>query len=265
MGVYLKPEYLYTIHYYFFSLGMVSLTNAFIMFTTSATYSYIFLGFYLFHSAITWYLSWFLHVKVRDQVIIKALRYTASHIILTLWSAGLAALMWYLFRTQYEAMVTSLLMINFFVIFLGGMWYILSRLQFAKRLFYLRETMGVRRAMDAVLDFRRRENLSIVDDDMLKKYKLGTNPDIDRLMRLARSQAGKDEAGFRETIRELEMALSETRIDELNRKMKKLAKEEMSEGDKKLFETYTHLVDSYKKKLVHYERLFRKRFRKESS
>ena len=84
MKLYLKPEYFQTIHYYFFSLGVFSLTTA-LMFTEYSIYTFIFVGFYVAHSAISWYMSWFMHRKMKLVYIIQRSSYIVNHMVLCSW------------------------------------------------------------------------------------------------------------------------------------------------------------------------------------
>jgi len=93
MGVYISPRYLQIIHYYFFALGVVSFV-AFVLFWGQGIFPYLFIAFYVAHSAISWYVSWFSHGRMREIYVMNTFRYAGSHIILTVLSGGMMVMFW---------------------------------------------------------------------------------------------------------------------------------------------------------------------------
>ena len=85
MALYVKPEYFQIAHYYFFSLGIFSLTTA-LIYWGNGIYPIILAAFYVAHSVISWYMSWFIHHRMVDVFIINMKKYSISHLILTVWA-----------------------------------------------------------------------------------------------------------------------------------------------------------------------------------
>jgi len=260
MGIYVKAEYLQIVHYYFFSLGIFSLTSAF-LFWDYTIYSYLFVGFYILHSAISWYVSWVMYTRMQEVLIIKSRRYALSHIVLTLWTGGLAVVMWLLFEIEYESMMTSLLMINFFVIFLGGIWYIIGKFKVSEKYFEWQDRGKLDSARRAVMDFRETNKLKVVEDWIVDEYSWGSNESMDRLFIQAKRRRDEgDVRGFAEAARGIEMGLCDERLSDIDRKMSKMRKEE--KPDEKLLKTYQDIAIKYRKEISEYDKHFYGRFGK---
>jgi hypothetical protein len=259
MGVYIHPGYLQVVHYYFFCMAVNSFTAA-ILFYFVPLYSYIFLAFYFIHSAISWHLAWFLHKRLEEIYIINSPRYLIYHFVLTIWSSGLSVILWYIFSYEYHAVVNSLLMINFFLIFLAISWYLLSRVRAVKRLFDWYDARKARVLRNMVLRLRDGIGKKLVPDKEITDYRPGANPAVDRLffeIKKKRGKRKKDEMFV--SLRDLELELWDMKIEQLQERIADLrASEGIAEHE--LAETYTKLIDSYTKKRLEYEKYFLKKF-----
>ncbi|MCD6496590.1 MAG: hypothetical protein J7K54_04935 [Candidatus Aenigmarchaeota archaeon] len=260
MKLYLKPEYFQTIHYYFFSLGVFSLTTA-LMFTEYSIYTFIFVGFYVAHSAISWYMSWFMHRKMKLVYIIQRSSYIVNHMVLVL-VAGLGAVGFgYIFRESYDAVMTSMITLNFFVVFLGIMWYAIGATRIAERFFDWREEGRLSRGRDMLLAFRKKRFLELVSDAAVKGYKWGSDPQIDGLFMDLKMLAGQGR-DFSEKAKEIEIKLAEAEIAGLEKKMANLGD---SEADKSLAESYMNAIKSKRKAIMEYEKAFYRKFHSENA
>ncbi|MBN2331437.1 MAG: hypothetical protein JXC85_06485 [Candidatus Aenigmarchaeota archaeon] len=262
MGLYISPDYFQTVHYYFFCLGIISFTSIF-MFWGFGIYSYIFIAFYVAHSAISWYVSWFMFTRMKQIFIINTFRYAISHTILTIWSGGLSVLLWYMAAEYFEAMLTSMVMVNFFAVFMGAIWYLLSRWKLMDSFFDWMQSGDLRKGKAVMHDFRKKSGLKLVDDDIIDNYLWGTDNTIDRLFLLAKKQRDeKLKSVIPDTIRDLEIALTELRIRELDKRISGMEGAASSETDKQLLSTYKNLIKSYTHKISSYQDNFRNKFPK---
>ncbi len=264
MGLYLAPEYFQTIHYYFFCLGIISFSSMF-MFWSLGIYSYIFVAFYAAHSAIAWYVSLFLFSRVRNVFVVNTWRYVINHVVLIVFSVGVAAGMWYLsYAISYsffEAVLTSLMEVNFFAIFMGMSWYILSKFRFVERLFDWIRSGDLRKARGIMLEFRKKNGLRLVDEDIVHRYSRGTSGKIDALFMQAKLQHDNKEMNqLPGTMRHIETALAEERIGELEKKIRDIESGTVSGTDRQLVKTYQNLILSYTKKMTDYDEAFKKKF-----
>ncbi len=261
MALYIKPEYFQTIHYYFFSLGIFSLTTSF-LFTSYNAYTYIFMGFYIVNSAISWYLSWFMHARMKAVFIIKTGRYAASHVFLTVFAGGTAVAMYWFFELQFESIITAFLMVNFFVIFMGFMWYVLGVTRIASRFLEWQERGRLDLGRDMVMRFREKKGLKLVDDETMRSYRWGTDAKVDSLFMQVKLKSGKGE-DFTELVRQLEMRISDLQVRELEQKIEKLGAGEPGKADKDMMDGYKSMVKSHEKSMLEYEKsLYRSKQKK---
>ena len=259
MGIYLRPEYFQTIHYYFFAIGIFTLTDAF-LFSYSSMISYLLFGFYALDSVISWRISWTMQRRMKDLMVMQSRRYWSSHIILTVWSAGLAVALWLAFEADAEALLFSILMINFFLVFLGGIWYAFSRFRIAGRYFEWQEGKTIGSGKSALLSFRKKSRLRLVDDQVISGYRKGAIPSVDQLFsRMSGRQRGEDAAAIAGHFREIELKLCEARIRELERKLDSARKAGGREAPRAAA-TYAELIDSYRKRVPEYDKAFNSRF-----
>ncbi|UCD02686.1 MAG: hypothetical protein JSV63_02755 [Candidatus Aenigmatarchaeota archaeon] len=258
MKIYIKPEYFQIIHYYFFSLGMFSLTIAFTV-PLSDIYSYLFISFYIIHSAISWYISWFLYKRVSAIYIIHGTIYIFNHVVLTLLSGGSAVFFYYAFRIEFQAMMSSLITINFFIIFAGFIWYFLGLTKVIERFFEWQEGWKLREGRKAVMKFRKKQGLFLTSEDVVKTYKWGTDSTIDSALMSIKRKAGEG-IDFHEDVKALEIKLAKNRMSEMHERIVKLETGEMSESDRDLANSYLRAIKVLEKRIMDYEKRFFKMF-----
>jgi hypothetical protein len=251
MGLYIKPEYFQTVHYYFFCLGTFSLTTSF-LFTAYNAYGYLFLAFYVANSAIAWYMSWFMHTRMKTVFVIRMGRYAASHIILTILSGGTSVFLYWIFALEFEAVMTAFIMVNFFVIFLGLMWYALGKFKVAEKFFDWQDRGKLETGREMVMRYRSKGGLRLVEDQEIMGYKWGSNADIDQLFMQVKmkSEKGND---FSDAVRDIEIKIGEIRIRELEGRIENLKKGQ-SMTDENLLQSYMGAVRSREKSMMEYEK-----------
>ncbi len=262
MKLYIKPEQFQTVHYYFFSLGVFSLTIAF-MFPLDSMTSLMFMSFYFVHSAIAWYMSWFLYKRVRAMYIIKDRRYIYNHVLLTLLSGGIAIAFYFIFSASFEAMMTSIITINFFVIFLGFIWYLMGAMKIAEKFVDWQEERKLQVGRDMLLRFRERRMIDLLDEDTIKKYKWGTDSGIDQLFMniKMKSEIGED---FGSEVRDAEVRIAELKMEEMEKRIQDLETGDVSPADMNLIKSYREAVVKEKKRIMGYEKRFYDKFGKTS-
>jgi len=261
MGLYVSPYHLQMAHYYFFCMAVSSFTSA-MLFYFEPLYSYIFLALYIIHSGISWHIAWFLNQRLEEIYIINSPRYALSHFILTVWSSVLSIMLWYIFRLEYNAVINSLFMINFFLIFFAMTWYLLSRLGAVKKLFEWYDTRKAKMLSDMVLRLREQTGKKLVRDEDITDYNYGSDQKIDRLLFNVKGlRHARDKEGLFLAIRDLELEIWRIKIKELEKRTEELGEgKEMSKRE--LVKVYSKLIDSYKKKRMEYELYFFKKFGK---
>lgn len=264
MGVFISPNQLQIAHYYFFCMAVVSFTSA-ITFYFEPLFSYIFIVFYIIHSGISWHIALFLHRRLKDIYVITSSKYFASHFILTAWSSGLSVILWYIFRVEYNAMASSMFVINFFMVFIAISWMLLARVGAVQQLFEWYDSRKSKKLSAMVLRLRERIGAKLVMDDDILDYSFGSNEKIDYMLhdikRLHRPWgAGKTEKLYL-AVRDFELGIWDIKIHDLNEKIEVLQGREGFSA-KELAKTYSGLIESYKKKRMMYEKHFFKEFGK---
>ncbi len=262
MKLYIKPEHFQIVHYYFFSLGMFSLTIAF-MFPLESVFSFMFMSFYAVHSAIAWYMSWFLHKRVKAIYIIQGASYIFHHVVLTVISGGIAIAFYYLFADSFEAMMTSILTINFFVIFLGFLWYFMGAMKIAERFVDWQEERKLQVGREMVMRFRKKRMIDLLDDETIKSYKWGSDNAIDQAFMdiKMKSEMGSD---FGDAVKDVEVRISELKIRELENKIMNIEKGEVTPADANLVKSYRDAIKQQERRVMDYEKRFYKRFKNPS-
>lgn len=256
MGFYIKPEHFQTIHYYFFSLGIFSFTTS-LLFAAYNAYSYLLVALYVANSAMAWYMSWLMHSRMKTVFLIRMGSYVASHMLLTLVSGGASVLLYAFFQLDFEVFVTGFVMVNFFVIFLGLMWYAIGAMKIAERFFEWQDRGRLQTGREMVMRYRSKGGLKLVDDEAIRSYRWGTSAAIDQLFMQAKMKAGKGE-DFSEAVREIEMKLSGMRIQELEEKVENLKK--AGDGsDEGLLKSYMGAIMSQERNVMDYEKELMKR------
>lgn len=262
MKLIIKPEHFQTIHYYFFFLGMFSLTVGF-MVPMSEFYAYMFMSFYIVHSAISWYISWFLYKRVNAIYIIHSHGYMLNHVVLTLLSGGAAVAFYYIFQTEFQAMMTSLITINLFVIFAGSIWYVMGLLNITKRYMEWQGGRNLQFGRKVAAKFRKKHRLSLVSGDTLRSYKFGTDAVIDRTLMVINTKVGEGE-DFSDDVKNLELRFAQNKITDMGKKVQELSMGDVTESDRNLIHNYSDAITREEKNRMEYEKRFFKKFRMSS-
>lgn len=252
MGLYIGAEYFQIVHYYYFCMGMFSFTAAVIF---GFPYSILFMAFCVLNSGISWYVSWFTQKKMKRFVIIGSSSYMVSHVFLTVMISCMTIFMWYYGVFMMEFLIESIVQVNFFVFFLGMMWYILTRFDMVSGLFDYFDTLALRRAKKLILSSREKLDLKkLMTDASIKSYKPGTEPEIDSLLISIWKQK---KSNLKENIHEFEMMMCENAIERLRNRIEKIkSKPGTSHIDQKMIDTYEKFIRDYEKDAVEYEKVF---------
>ena len=264
MGVFISPNQLQIAHYYFFCMAVVSFSSA-IIFYFEPLFSYIFLIFYVIHSAISWHIALFLHRRLKEIYVITSMKYFLYHFILTAWSSGLTVVFWNIFRNEFNAMATSLIIINYFLIFISIFWLMLTRIGVVQQLFEWYDSRKASKLSAMVLRLRERIGAKLVMDDDILDYRYGSNEKIDYLLhdikRLHRPWGAAKKEKLYLAVRDFELGIWDIKIHNLNEKIGVL-QGRPGISAKELAKTYSGLIESYKKKRMTYEKHFFKEFGK---
>jgi hypothetical protein len=250
MGIYISTDHLQVIHYYYFFMGVFSLFSAFIFTTAFPSYGSIFTVLFVLHLAISWYVSWVIVKRLRKELVFNMVRYAASHVFIAFLTAGLTILFWYLNILQEVAFMNTVLLINFFVFFVGAIWYIITRFDIVRRFFVLKDTMALRSAMNMAVSVGKEAGMPVPSE--IRSYQPGSDEDMDALLLSLWKRRKSPE--MKNLVKDYYITHYEKEIEKLRNRIKS---QEPGEGEKELVKEYEKLIDEYKTRIINLKRIDR--------
>jgi hypothetical protein len=256
MGFYVRPGYLETIHYYYFSIGIFSLIAA-ISFGFSVVYSAIFISLYVGQSAFGWYLSWFMQKKMKELVIINSWGSVLKHAFLTFFVGGLTLFLWYMNAFNEQRLAEFMLYVNYFVFFLAVVWYAIMRFGLIKAVFDVYDSRILESAKSLVAKTKQtRKDIftySIVSADSISRYKSGSNTEIDEMLMNAWRERSSDRLLRR--VADIEMVMCAMTVDRLRRWISQTeSKDVITPGERQTITRYEKSIEEYGRSSVQYEK-----------
>jgi hypothetical protein len=249
------------IHYYYFIMGIFSLTNAFFM-GFGSPFSLIFLAFYTLNSLISWYMASVARKRMSDYVIVQSLRFFMTHTILTILTVGGTTLVWVSGLIPDIFLLNMLLMANYFVLFLAGLWYILTRTDFVGSLFTVyssrlfRKSKGfIIRVKETYWDFFGRQ---LVTEEDIKNYKYGTISEVDENLISAWKNRGKLQYVL-ECLGRIELSLARHALQYLREKLSFLKTSQSSAENERLINRTESELSEKQRDIMEYEKAFYKK------
>jgi hypothetical protein len=210
------------IHYYYFIMGIFALSNA-IFLGIGSPYFLLFIMFYIVNSTISWYIAVVARETMKNYIIIQSLAFAIKHMIATVAAVAIAAVIWMGGTMMEFSVLSALLMTNYMILFLAGIWYVLTRTDFAKKLFPLYDDYMFRRSRNFVIRTREKNwkyfGIRLITEREITNYKYGTLPDVDSNMLSAYRNRGQLRYVM-ECIGRIEMLLSQMLIERLSDEIK---------------------------------------------
>jgi hypothetical protein len=256
MGFYVKPEYFEVIHYYYFSIGLFSFMFA-IIFGFSAVYSLAFILLYVGQSSFGWYISWFMHKRMRAFIVPNSIGYAVTHVFLTFFVGGMTFGIWLLGALNEELLISIILYVNYFIFFLAVAWYLTIKSGVVKMLFNVYDSRIMENAKDLVIKTRESSKdvftRAIISRDSIKSYRVGSNSKIDELLMKAWREKGSQR--LLRTITEIEIALCDQTIERLKRWISLTnSKDTIIPGERKTIISYEKTIEEYARLSMEYEK-----------
>jgi len=245
------------IHYYYFCMGIFSFTAAIIF---GFPYSIFFIIFCIIHSAISWYVAYFMERKMKKFVVIQSNSYMVSHVLLTFLTAGLTLFLWYYQVFIERFLIDSIIQINYFVFFLGLLWYTMTRFNLVGGLFEYFDSLTLRRAKKLILNKREELGLrKLITDIKIKSYEPGSEPEIDSILISAWRER---KSNIERNIYEFETKMCEKVIERFRDRVEKIrSKPDLTLTDQKMIKSYEKFIQDYERTAMGYEEFFSKKFR----
>jgi hypothetical protein len=255
MGLYLGVKYFQIIHYYYFCMGIFSFTAAIIF---GSPYYIYFLAFYVLHSTISWYVAWFVEKRMKKFVVVNSSNYVVSHLILTVVTSAMTLIMWSYSILIERFLIDSIIYMNYFVFFLGVMWYVMTRFNMISSMFDYFDTITFRRAKRLIISKREELGLKrLITDGRIKSYEPGYEKEIDSaLMTLWKERR----SNLVNNIYRFETIVCNNLIQRFrNRIMNIKAKPTFSAIDQKMINSYEKFIHDYGKRALEYEKFFQQK------
>jgi len=178
----ITPRQLKLIHYYYFAMGIFGLANAFFI-GIGSPFSIIFLAFYVFNSAISWYIAHVARRKMSGYIVVQSIGFFIWHILLSVITVGMTTLVWMSGIIPEVGLLTAMMMANYFVLFMAGLWYLFTRTDFVSGLFTVYDTYLFKKSKEFMLRIKRKYRgffgRDIVTDDEIRNYEYGTIQEVD--------------------------------------------------------------------------------------
>lgn len=246
------------IHYYYFIMGIFSLTNAFFLGFTNI-FSVIFLVFYVLNSSISWYVAAVARNRMKDYIILNSLKFFINHSILTAITVAGTTLIWVSEIITDIFLLNTLLLVNYFVLFFAGIWYALTRTDFVRSLFTIYDNYMFSRSKNFIIKTKEKYwnyfGRHIVSKEEIKKYKYGTNPEVDDNLRSAWSNKGKKQYVL-ECLGRIELSLARQALDLIRDKVSMLKSASTSVEDENLLNLNEKMMKDREEAIMEYEKEF---------
>lgn len=249
------------IHYYYFAMGIFSLTNA-IFVGFESFFSLIFLGFYGANSAVAWYLAMVARKRMRTYVVVQSMGFAVRHVIVTLLAVLATSLIWVTDIIPDTGLLNSLLMVNYFVMFLAGMWYVIARTDLTKGAFQIYDNHVFRKSKKLIIRMRHAYHnffgRQLVTEHELQDYSFGLIREADENF----MNAWKNRKNLQyvlECMGRIEIALARSSLARLNESIGDLKREPPSKYNEKLIAQSEKEADDEERSIIEYEKeLYRK-------
>jgi hypothetical protein len=246
------------IHYYYFMMGIFSLTNAILLGFTNI-FSFIFLGFYILNSSISWYMAAVARKKMKDYIILNSLRFFINHSILTVITVAGTTFVWVSEIITDIFLLNALLMANYFVLFLAGLWYVLTRTDFVRSLFTVYDNYIFSRSKNFIIGIKEKHwnyyGRQIVSKEEIKKYRYGTIPEVDDNLLSAWNNKGKKQY-ILECLGRIELALARQALDLIRDKVSTLKSTSTNVEDENLLILNEKIMKDREEAIMEYEKEF---------
>ena len=170
------------IHYYYFAMGIFGLTNA-ILIGFGSIFSIIFIIFYVLNSGVSWYVALVARKKMTDYVIVQSLGFFVRHVAVSVLTVGATTLFWISGLVPDAGLLNTMLMANYFVLFVAGLWYMPPRTDFVGELFTIYDNYLFKKSKSFMLGVRRAHReffgRELVTETQIRDYEYGTINDVD--------------------------------------------------------------------------------------
>ncbi len=251
-------RHLQIIHYYYFAIGMFSLTNAFFI-GFDSIFSLIFIVFYAINSGVSWYIASVARKRMKDYIILQSLVFSIKHIVVTVASVAVTTLVWVSGIIPDVGLLNTLLMANYFVLFLAGMWYMIIKTDLAKGYFTIYDNLKFRRSKEFIIKVRNEHNRffgrELVTDNVIRAYRFGSVMEVDNNMISA--WRNKDNLQYAlGCMGMIELALARNVVDDLRGKVLQRGAMPSTPDNQRILSGSQRELEEEERDIMEYEKVF---------
>jgi hypothetical protein len=263
MGIYIPVSWLQAIHYYYYFIGIFSFGTV-VIFSAYPTYALVFVISYILNSGICWYMSWWLHKKVKKELIINYTDYAIKHVFVTLASITVLGVLLLIGMPESSGgaglhglviprTMDYIVWFNYFSFFAALIWSVALRFDILNKAFATFNSYSLRMAKSFAIKKRKELGLDkLVPLKVFETYELGTDDNIDSIL----TDIGSDKKNpkLRLYIRKLELAMCQKFIDEMAKRVQKLeGSKALSGNNSVILAKHQKLIYNFNKESYKYE------------
>jgi hypothetical protein len=249
---------LQAIHYYYFCMGIFSLSNAFFM-GFDSLFSFIFLGFYAANSAVAWFVANVSRKRMKDYIVIQSRGFAIRHVAATVLTVIATTIIWSSNAIPDVGLLNALLMANYTVMFLAGMWYVITRTDLSRELFAVYDNHAFGRSKSFIIRVRQVHwkmfGRHLVTESDIRSYKYGSLKGVDENMTDAWRHRKKMQYVL-ECMARIELALARRSLGELKERISSLKLSPESRDNLRLIRESEQEYVQEERDIMEYEKEF---------
>ena len=242
MGI-LKPEYLKTIHYYYFFISVFSLFNAFILGIISLWDNIFFITLSLVNFCVSMYVTWISLKEMRKFLIIQYLKYIAYHFLIVLLASFCVLFLWIFLSEEEISLFSWALVINLIIFVIAFAFLILHKTEYSEKISYYYKKIQFNLAKRSVVRLAKRMGFNAVIIEMIKSLRYEEDKDFFDILLQIKT---KKESEAANELRELKTLVLERKIKEVEETVKKLKKKPMTSDNIESIKEYEKMLRKLK-------------------
>lgn len=246
------------IHYFYFAMGIFGLTSVFFV-ELDSMLALVFAGFYVSNSVVSWFMAYVARKKMSQFVVVESPGFFIRHFLLTVFTVLVTAMIWIYGINLDIQILNNFLMANYFVLFIAGMWYAISRADFAKELFTIYDNYVFRKAKDLIIRLKEKYSSffgrSLVEKENIRNYGFGTIKEVDDNLISAWKNRKKLQYAL-ECLGRIELAMARELLNSIRERLNTLR---LMPGSPERMKEISHAENEFereKKEIMDYEKVF---------
>jgi hypothetical protein len=243
--MYIKVQHLQYIHYFYFTIGLFSLSNS-ILIGMGSPFSIFLIAFYAIFMVISWLVAIGVRRMIRDYFIIDSAASITKHVLLSVLASCSAVVMW-VYLDQALIVSVGIVSVNYFALFMAFVWYVFYKTKMLEKVLQSYNNRVLKKCKGLFITTRDRKGMpKLVSDNDIRDYRYSSNGDVDSNL-LSIWTNREDEGKIMEIIGEIEIILATKKIELLKRYIVRASKidhvpKELKDMDKRLLNLESRLM-----------------------